>query len=84
MQQLHNSLNDNQREYGAITGIKLGNLKAKEKKRKTSPEKWEESRLKYHSKEFTPYSVEMEEINASDSEDVEIDLNDFEPPFLKG
>ena len=79
--------------FGAITGVKLDPpLEAGKKKIKriASPELWEQSRLQYNSnlvKKFDTQALKVESESeglVSDSEDLEIDMNDYEPPFLRG
>ena len=79
--------------FGAITGVKLDPpLEAGKKKIKriASPELWEQSRLQYNSnlvKKFDTQALKQESESeglVSDSEDLEIDMNDYEPPFLRG
>jgi ATP-dependent RNA helicase DHX8/PRP22 len=80
--------------YGSLTGVKLDNpeeTKVKKAKRISSPELWELSRLKYNSRlvdledEFKRQNQQSESEGViSDSEDLEIDMNDNEPPFLRG
>ena len=77
-------------QYGQLTGVKLNppEIRAKKAKRVSSPELWEQSRLQYNPKlvikNDDEISLASSEEVISDSEDLEIDMNDFEPPFLRG
>ena len=78
--------------YGSLTGVRLDkpdDTKLKKSNRVSSPELWEMSRLKYNSRlidlqdEIQANKTDSDEV-VSDSEDLEIDMNDNEPPFLRG
>ncbi|EGR30133.1 hypothetical protein IMG5_140980 [Ichthyophthirius multifiliis] len=73
-------------EYGTLTGIRLS-IKEKEnskkKKVQDSPDLWESSRLQYTKHLDLPQQEIDLEAELSDENDVEIEMNEREAPFLK-
>ena len=75
--------NGNKMKYGTLTGVKIdesGEINQVVKKM-TSPELWEQSRLKYNDM-WEGGEQEVQEFNKET--DIDIELNDKEAPFLRG
>jgi ATP-dependent RNA helicase DHX8/PRP22 len=69
-------------KYGDLTGIPLEHYVDTTKKRMNSPELWELNQMK--SGRVVPMEEIIESQNQDAEEEVEIELREEEPPFLKG
>jgi ATP-dependent RNA helicase DHX8/PRP22 len=72
-------------EYGALTGIKIDTQDSQKKStRISSPERWEASKLIAANVYDPRLHPDVHQLEDEDNEEVEIELNEDEAPFLKG
>jgi ATP-dependent RNA helicase DHX8/PRP22 len=72
------------RSYGTLTGVKLETLPTAKTARISSPERWEASRLVAANVYDPAQHPNLYEIEDDAAGDIEIELNEEEPLFLKG
>mmetsp|Transcript_26293 Transcript_26293/g.47110 ORF Transcript_26293/g.47110 Transcript_26293/m.47110 type:complete len:1011 (-) Transcript_26293:523-3555(-) len=72
------------RSYGSLTGVKLETLPASKTNRISSPERWEAIRLVAANVYNPAQHPNLYEIDEDTGGEVEVELNEYEPMFLKG